>query len=497
MRGTKLRRIIAMLTVFAIVMIVASTSVGRQSRKGSSSRSSSGSRSSGSSRSSSGGSSSRSSGDSSSSSDSRSSSGSTARSSSSSSRTYRKTTPPRISTSTSPGRISTSRSLSGAATSRSSGTSGRISRKRSSITSSPSAPSSTLRSGRIDRRYYSYSDHPPAHRSLYHYHRNHYPSSRVFYWVSWPDCCRPICYSWGPHYTFGSFWPYYHRRFVFVSLGGYWPYYSYRRYYWYGCHPYSWYGYHPPAYVVDGDTYNYYYYNDPPDGERLNEAHKKYEQVPRPDPAEESQTDRYFEQGVSAFEAGDYAAAAQKFHEAQQLTPNDIVLPFARIQALFAAGEYHTATAVLREALVVASPEKEGVFYPRGLYGEEGILLKQIEQLSRAVQLSPADSDLRLLLGYQLLGMSRVDEAAVHLQSAGLDSGNNRAATVLMKLLEKLRKPAAGADSNVEEPQPATPKPQEPPLSGNGSAKTPPTPKRKDVDMVAVAMAADNWLAAQ
>ena len=248
--------------------------------------------------------------------------------------------------------------------------------------------------------------------------------------------------------------------------------------------------------LIAPEPYNYYYYNDPPDGERLNEAHKKYEQVPRPDPAEESQTDRYFEQGVSAFEAGDYAAAAQKFHEAQQLTPNDIVLPFARVQALFAAGEYHTATAVLREALVAASPEKEGVFYPRGLYGEEGILLKQIEQLSRAVQLSPADSDLRLLLGYQLLGMSRVDEAAVHLQSAGVDSGNNRAATVLMKLLEKPRKPA-GADSNVEEPQPATPKPQEPPLSGNGSAKTPPTPKRKDVDMVAFAMAADNWLAAQ
>jgi tetratricopeptide (TPR) repeat protein len=247
--------------------------------------------------------------------------------------------------------------------------------------------------------------------------------------------------------------------------------------------------------MIDGATYNYYYYNDPPSGEALEEAHKKYEQVPRPEPAEESQTDRYFDQAVSAFEAGDYIAAAQKFHEAQKLAPNDIVLPFARVQALFAAGDYHQAAAVLRQALAIAEPEKEGVFYPRGLYAEEGLLLKQIEQLSRAVQLNPADLNLRLLLGYQLLGMGRLDEAGVHLQSAALDSGNNRAATVLMKLLEKLKKPAGG-DSNVKEQPPATAKPQAaPPSAGDGSAKTPPTPKRQDVDMVALAMAADNWLA--
>jgi tetratricopeptide (TPR) repeat protein len=246
--------------------------------------------------------------------------------------------------------------------------------------------------------------------------------------------------------------------------------------------------------MIDGATYNYYYYNDPPSGEALEEAHKKYEQVPRPEPAEESQTDRYFDQAVSAFEAGDYIAAAQKFHEAQKLAPNDIVLPFARVQALFAAGEYHQAAAVLREALAITEPEKEGVFYPRGLYAEESVLLKQIDQLSRAVQLSPADSDLRLLLGYQLLGMSRLDEAAVHLHSAGLDNGNNRAATVLMKLLEKLRKPAGG-DSDAKEQQPAKPELQGAPPSGDASAKATPTPKHQDVDMVALAMAADNWLA--
>jgi len=296
------------------------------------------------------------------------------------------------------------------------------------------------------------------------------------------------------HYTFGSFWPYYHRRFVFVSLGGYWPYYPYRRYYWYGCHPYRWYGYDPPGYVIAGDTYNYYYYNDPPEGETLEEAHRKYEQTSPPKPAEENQTDRYFDQGVQAFESGDYSAAAQKFRDAQSLSPDDIVLPFARVQALFAAGEYHSATDVLREALAVAQPDKEGVFYPRGLYSDESVLSKQIEQLSRAVELNPADSNLRLLLGYQLLGMGKHDEAAVHLQNAALDSKNSQAATLLTSLLDKLKQPA-GSDSDAKEQQPADPKPQEAGQPDDGNAKSPPTKKRQDADIVTLAMAADNWLA--
>jgi len=458
---SKTGKIVKPLTALVIIMIIASSSIARQSRKSSSSRSSGGSRNSGSSRSSS-----RSSSGSSSRSSSGSSSGSAARSRSSSSpgassRTYRRATPPRISTSTSRGRTSTSRSSqSGAATSRAGGLSDRLSRRSSS---SSSAPGSAPRSGRIDRRYYSYSEHPYARRSLYHYHRDHYPSSRIFYWISWPDCCRPICYPWGPYYTFGHFWPYYHRRFVFVSIGGYWPDYPYRRYYWYGCHPYRWYGYYPPGYVTAGPTYNYYYYDEEPRGEAIEEAHKKFEQAPPAKPAPESQTDRYFDQAVKAFEAGDYAAAADKFHEAQKLAPDDIVLPFARVQALFAAGQYNEAAAGLREALATAAPDKEGVFYPRGLYSDEKVLPQQIEQLSRAAQLN------------------KLDEAAEHLQIAKQNSSNNQAATTLMNLLHKLRKPADSI-SDVKQQQ------------DSGSAKAP-SQKRQDVDMVALAKAADNWLA--
>jgi tetratricopeptide (TPR) repeat protein len=285
---------------------------------------------------------------------------------------------------------------------------------------------------------------------------------------------------------------------VFISLGGHWPCYTYRRYYWYGYHPYRWYGDYPPGYVIAGDTYNYYYYNDAPRGEALDEAHQKLEETPPAEPAQESQADRYFEQAVKAFEAGDYAAAAARFNDAQQLAPDDIVLPFAHVQALFAGGEYQKAAEFLRKALIRTSPDKEGVFYPRGLYTDESVLQRQLDQLARAVRLSPSDSDLELLLGYQLLGMDRLDEAVGHLQNAGLDSKNSQAATVLMSLLEKLIE----ADNNNADSgqQPA----DEPGEQQSGSPKVKPAGQRadsapeehdnNDVDLHALAISAETWL---
>ena len=323
---------------------------------------------------------------------------------------------------------------------------GRISRK----SDTPSSyQNSALGSSRTVRKYSSHNDYPYTHRSLYHYYRRDYPSRRIFYWIAWPDCCRPICYTWGPSFTFGYFWPYYHRKFIFISLGGYWPCYTYRRYYWYGCHPYRWYGDCPPEYVIAGDTYNYYYYsNDAPRQEAVSEAQKRLEEKPIAEPQEATKADRYFEEAVKAFEAGDYENSATKFHNAMDLAPDDIVLPFAYVQALFAGGEYEKAVGVLRQALMKASPEKEGVFYPRGLYSEDSVLQQHVEQLAEAVEHKPFDTDLKLLLGYQLLGMGRLDEAVKHLQNARLDCNNSQAATVLMDLLEKLRK----ADNNNVEP---------------------------------------------
>jgi tetratricopeptide (TPR) repeat protein len=306
---------------------------------------------------------------------------------------------------------------------------------------------------RVDRKASSYPGYPPTRRSLYRYHRDHYPSHRIFYWITWPNCCRPICYSWGPRFTFGFFWPYYHRKFVFISLGGYWPDYNYRRYYWYGWHPYEWYGYYPPGYVIAGPTYNYYYYNKEPQGEALGDAQQKLEEKPPAEPAPETRADRYFDQAVKAFDKGDYTTATEKFHAAMQVAPGDVVLPFAYVQALFADGKYQKAGEVLRQAMTKVSPEQEGVFYPRGLYSDESILQQQIKQLEKAVFQNSSNADFELLLGYQLLGMSRFDEAGGYLMHAQLDENNRQAATVLLGVLDKLGK----ADTNSAETTPVTP----------------------------------------
>jgi thioredoxin-like negative regulator of GroEL len=197
--------------------------------------------------------------------------------------------------------------------------------------------------------------------------------------------------------------------------------------------------------VIAGPTYNYYYYNKVPQGEGLDEAQQELEEKPPAEPAPETNADRHFDQAVKAFDEGDYTTATQKFHEAMQASPEDIVLPFAYVQALFACGDYQKAAEGLRKALMAVSPEQEGVFYPRGLYAEDSILQQQIKQLNQDSEQNPANADLKLLLGYQLMGINKFDEAAGHLRHASLDEKNSQAATVLLNVLKKLEKGDTGS----------------------------------------------------
>ena len=232
----------------------------------------------------------------------------------------------------------------------------------------------------------------------------------------------------------------------------------------------------------------------------MNEAHQKLEETAPPKPAEETRADRYFDEAVKAFEAGDYVNSATKFHDAMQISPEDIVLPFAHVQALFAGGEYQKAGEALREALLKTSPQQEGVFYPRGLYPDENILKQQAEQLAQSVEQNPTDASLRLLLGYQLLGMGKLDEAAVHLENARQNSHTSRPAALLADLLEKTRKVENGkTDSNQNPPEkPTSRQPTGSKVTKkaeNTVSKSAPKPGNENIDLGALAMAADNWLA--
>jgi len=290
------------------------------------------------------------------------------------------------------------------------------------------------------------------HEHVYIDRHHHIHRTRI-----WPSYHYWVYYNWGPSFTFRCFYPYYHRRYVFVSLGGYWPVgYRYIRYYWYGCHPYYWYGYYPIARVVGGDTYNYYTYNyysnegavgayDGAAYEPTAVDHTTFADVrerlaaQEQEPYEPTLADRYFEDAVEAFGLGDYDLAAELFAKAMELAPEDVIIPYAYCQSLFASGRYTEAAQALRSALSQVSVEAEGVFYPRGLYTDEQVLYGQIDDLAEQGQLYSIDADLQLLLGYQMLGIGELDEAVEPLRLAALDMQNASSATVLLSVLEKLR----------------------------------------------------------
>ncbi len=255
-------------------------------------------------------------------------------------------------------------------------------------------------------------------------------------------------------------YPYYERRFVFVSLGGFWPDYSCIRYYWYPAHEFCWYGYYPVAQQVQygsGDTYNYYTYNyytteqpastgvisgattvTPVDADTFADVREKLSRQ-QPEPDAETSADTLFDEGVNAFGRGSYAQAEENFARAMAAAPEDIILPFAYGQSLLAQGKYTQAAEILRLALQKSTPDKQGVYFPRGLYLDENTLMDQIDLLAKAAQNNPSDSDLQLLLGYQLLGVGETDSAIEPLNAARQDSVNSAAAALLIDLAEKIK----------------------------------------------------------
>jgi Flp pilus assembly protein TadD len=237
---------------------------------------------------------------------------------------------------------------------------------------------------------------------------------------------------------------------VFVSLGGYWPDYDYLRYYWYPGYLYDWYGYNPVAQQVGGDTYNYYTYNydyaqqtaagiTPVDSNTFADVRAKMNQQKPQQPAAQTPADTSFDEGVKAFGDGSYTQAADKFAEAMKLSPNDTILPFAYAQAQFAEGQYSEAAGALRTALQKSPTDKMGVYYPRGLYLDENALTGQIDQLVKATQSNPTDSNLQLLLGYQWLGTGETQKAIEPLKNAQSNPENEAAATMLLNLAEKIQ----------------------------------------------------------
>jgi len=338
----------------------------------------------------------------------------------------------------------------------------------------------THRYGGSIRSRVTYHDRPYSIGHTYNYdHIYRDYLNRTCHRTIWPRYRFVLGYNRGYHTAFRYCYPYYHRKYIFVSLSGYWPLsYSYVRYYWYGAHPYRWYGYYPVAREVRHDTYNYYTYNyyysgegqavqyeptayanyiTPVDHTTFADVRAKLALEAAGEPGLPTLADTYFEEAVKAFEIGQYAAAVVKFANAIELAPDDMILPFAYAQALFANGQYSEAAVVLRTALADVSPgEEEGVFYPRGLYSDEDKLFEHIDRLAEKAEFYTFDADLQLLLGYHLLGVGETDAAVGPLMRAGQDLINAPAANVLLKLLEKIKADNATEDAQLNTPDKAT-----------------------------------------
>ena len=280
--------------------------------------------------------------------------------------------------------------------------------------------------------------------------------------VSPRDRCK-VDFHHGRHVFHRHFSPFFHRKDIFVSFNGFWPNYNCLRYYWYGYQPYYWYGYapyvgygygsgYPMTYDTGGKTYNYYTYNygdsnsvpqTPPaiEDESYPPANPPEEQQIDKGPAPQTSTDQLFDEAVNAFGTGDYSQAADKLAVAIEQSPNDIVMPFAYVQALFAQCKYPEAAAAFRSAIVKASAAQKGqpqVFFPHGLYTNDAVLNQQIKALQDVVQDDPRNTDFQLMLGYQLLGAGRAGEAVAPLQAAQKDTANIAACNTLLELTQKI-----------------------------------------------------------
>lgn len=316
-----------------------------------------------------------------------------------------------------------------------------------------------------------YRDRPVSYRPSHTYdYCDRY--QRRCHRIIWPHYRCRIYYPSRSHAIVAHHYPYYHRKYVFVSLGGWWPtHYNCLRYHWYGWHPYNWYGYAPVPREVGGSTYNEYTYNyygtaspgaiydtsrsssysstsampgalPPADHTTFSDVRARStgeEGVPAAVPA-----DQFFAKGVSAFEEGAYTMAATYFQQAMAQAPDDAILPFAYAQALFAAEQYLDALNVLRLALekTPAPGEQVGVFYPRGLYQDDDTLYTHIDRFMDVQEQKPGDSGLRLLLGYHLLGIGEVTLAREILEPVKTAPTNRNAAVVLLDLADRLEQEA-------------------------------------------------------
>lgn len=260
----------------------------------------------------------------------------------------------------------------------------------------------------------------------YRYHRpRHARHSSFFFYVGLPY----YGYYYSPYPYYYSAWPYY-----YYSIPHYRYYYRYPRYYFYEYHRYNYQlpAYQPPPTNGRRDSRD----EKPQEGE---EAPPRVPTEESPDEIESVRPDANLMNIADTFAAGEYQEAAAQAKAALIDEPENRVLPFVYAQALFADGKYSQAADVLREAVRNLDAERQELFYPLGFYRDEDVLNGQVDKLREAAAAEPSNPDLELLLGYQLLGLGRYEDALNALEKAQADYVNREAASTMIDILEEAR----------------------------------------------------------
>lgn len=123
----------------------------------------------------------------------------------------------------------------------------------------------------------------------------------------------------------------------------------------------------------------------------------------RPEADPERELSRLLDLGRTAFAAGQYGRAAEMFERAAAVAPRSARPRFLKAQAAFAAGNYATAVAAIREGLDLDPDWPAGTFDPKEPYGANAAAFAvHLADLRAAVAAHPGEPTLAFLLGYQL-----------------------------------------------------------------------------------------------
>jgi tetratricopeptide (TPR) repeat protein len=131
--------------------------------------------------------------------------------------------------------------------------------------------------------------------------------------------------------------------------------------------------------------------------------------APAPEPPENQQAMKLFDQGMAAFKAGQYADALASYDASLKLLPGDPVLHEVRALTLFALGRYQEAAAVL-DSLLASAPGMDWTTLT-SLYGNVDDYTAQLRALEEHCRDNRNDAAAAFVLAYQYLVMGHNDRA--------------------------------------------------------------------------------------